>query len=206
MPKIYGVGINNLKGESRTVPYKAWIRMLYRCYKLNLGAKVCNQWLTYSNFKTWYELTTNRIRAIGYRGTLELDKDLNCQNGLMYSPQDCSLLPMEINRFIVNIGCSTVNSTGLAGVDKDNRGNLKKPYRISHFNLGKKVHIYFESKEKAYSVRLSLLVERIKHFLEVYEDLLKVQSRYTSLARLNSIEAVRECEALDLMIKEATNN
>lgn len=202
--KIYGVGICDIKGESRTPCYKAWIRMLQRCYKLNLGAKVCNQWLTYSNFKIWHEETTNSIRATGYLGELELDKDLNCQDGLIYSPQDCSLLPREINRLLVNIGHSIVNSTGFAGVDKDNRGNLKKPYRTSHYHNSKKVHIYFKSKEEAYIVRLTLLVKRINALLELHADLLNAQNRYASLARLSSIETLRQYEELDAMIKEVT--
>lgn len=201
MRKVYGIGINDVKESTKNSTYQTWKDMLKRCYKLNSGAIVCKQWLTYSNFKSWYEATSERIRATGYQGKLDLDKDLNCQNGLMYSPSDCTLLPPELNKFLAKLGCSSRNNAGLAGVFMVASRELAKPYCVSHRINGETVQHTFKTAKEAYSYRLGYFVGRIESFLEAHSAMLKAQSRYHSLSRLSSIESLSSYETLDTMIK-----
>ncbi|MCK7635828.1 MULTISPECIES: hypothetical protein [unclassified Shewanella] len=201
MRKVYGIGINDIKDSTRDSTYQTWKDMLKRCYKLNSGAIVCKQWLTYSNFKSWYEVTSERIRATGYQGKLELDKDLNCQNGLMYSPIDCTLLPPDVNILLAKLGCSSRNNTGLAGVSMVTDRKLAKPYSVSHRINGKNTRHTFTTPEEAYSFRLGYFVGRIESSLDTYSDMLKAQCKYHSLARLSSIEVLSQFESMDAMVK-----
>lgn len=201
MIKVHGVGINDIKEHTKNSIYQAWKDMLKRCYKLNSGAIVCREWLTYSNFKNWYEVNSELIRATGYQGKLELDKDLNCQNGLMYSPSDCTLLPPEVNMFLAKLGCSSRNNTGLAGVSMVTGRKLAKPYHVSHRVNGKTTQHTFKTAEDAYSFRLGYFVGRIEGFLEAYSAMLKAQGRYHSLTRLSSIEDLSQFESMDKMVK-----
>lgn len=201
MRKVLGIGINNVKEPTNGQTYQTWKDMLKRCYKLNSGAIVCKEWLTYSNFKSWYEGTSERIRATGYQGKLELDKDLNCQNGLMYSPSDCTLLPPEVNKFLAKLGCSSRNNAGLAGVSMVTSCKLAKPYYVSHRINGEKMQHYFKTAEDAYAFRLGYFAGRIESFLQAHSAMLKAQSRYHSLSRLSSIESLSQFESMDKMVK-----
>lgn len=74
--------------------------MLTRCYnhkslKKNpsyIGCSVCDEWLTYSNFKRWYEDPIN-----GYREGYHLDKDILVKGNKVYSPETCCFVPHSIN-------------------------------------------------------------------------------------------------------------
>ncbi|MGI2068402.1 hypothetical protein [Shewanella sp. MF08487] len=201
MLKVHEVGINDIKEPTKNSIYQAWKDMLKRCYKLNSGAIVCREWLTYSNFKNWYEINSELILATGYQGKLELDKDLNCQNGLMYSPRDCTLLPPEVNTFLAKLGCSSRNNTGLAGVSKVTDRKLAKPYFVYHRIDGKTTKHTFKTAEEAYAFRLGYFVGRIESFLETYSGMLKAQCRYHSLLRLSSTKNLSSYEALNTMVK-----
>ena len=70
--KVYGVGINDAdytikptieNNRSKCMYYEKWIKMLQRCYSKSYqekhpsykGCSVCEEWLTFSNFKAWME-------------------------------------------------------------------------------------------------------------------------------------------------------
>ncbi len=101
--KIFGVGINDYKcGDGNSYNskcYITWRTMLYRCYSKYYvskyptynNCKVCDEWLSLSNFKKWFD--ENYIE--GYA----IDKDLT-QHGLshkIYSPSTCVFVPERIN-------------------------------------------------------------------------------------------------------------
>lgn len=99
---IYNVGINDVSGDSKLDSdgyyiYVKWKSMIKRCYSVEyqkihhsyIGTTVCNEWLTYSNFKDWY--LNNYID--GY----VLDKDLISGDLHVYSPVTCSFVPQELN-------------------------------------------------------------------------------------------------------------
>lgn len=117
--KVYGVGINdvdypvhkfeysrdingNLKVDKRiwTCPfYETWRDMIKRCYSEKdqiknpayVGVKVCEEWLTLSNFKAWMEQQD-------WEGK-QLDKDLLVFGNRVYSPDRCVFISIKLNQF-----------------------------------------------------------------------------------------------------------
>lgn len=105
---VQGVGFNDadykvtqyISGKQFMCPfYDRWKSMLERCYskkfKLKnpayIGCSVCEEWLTFSNFKAWMEKQD-------WQGK-ELDKDLLVTGNKVYSPDRCIFLDKEINQF-----------------------------------------------------------------------------------------------------------
>lgn len=80
--------------------YLSWKNMLMRCYSKNfqvknptyVGCKVCDEWLRFSNFKSWMEQQDWQDK--------ELDKDLLVLGNKVYSPQTCMFIPKSINMFL----------------------------------------------------------------------------------------------------------
>lgn len=111
--RVHGVGINDAdyrvikkfhKGRDSLNEWKCpfwtkWTSMIERCYSGKFkgyeDVTVCEEWLTFSNFKAWMETQD-------WEGK-QLDKDL-FGNGTLYSPKTCCFLPEKINRFL--IGCN----------------------------------------------------------------------------------------------------
>lgn len=67
-PTVYGVGIVGLesardKKGNMLKSYSTWVTMLRRCYSVKFQEKqptykscsVCEEWITYSNFKNWFD-------------------------------------------------------------------------------------------------------------------------------------------------------
>lgn len=80
--------------------YRVWVCMIKRCYceatkKGNPTydqASVCEDWLTFSKFKTWME-------SQDWEGK-ELDKDLLVRGNKVYSPETCLFVSKQVNMFI----------------------------------------------------------------------------------------------------------
>lgn len=103
---LYGVGVNDadyqvsplVSGRQIICKYYArWVNMLKRCYCLKFnknrsnydGYTVCEEWHTFSNFKTWMETQD-------WEGK-ELDKDLRGNGKKVYSPETCTFVTREVN-------------------------------------------------------------------------------------------------------------
>lgn len=100
--KVYGVGINDVPGSSGTTCYIKWNSTLKRCYDTEwimkyrptyINATVCDDWLTYSNYKIFYD--TN------YFAGAVLDKDILFPGNKHYSPFTCVFVPEFINLIVV---------------------------------------------------------------------------------------------------------
>lgn len=100
--RIFGyndIGCNENGKESRA--YVHWKSMMLRCYSeksLNRlptyrECYVCNEWLTFSNFKKWFD--KNYIE--GY----SLDKDIIIKGNKIYSPETCCFVPVAINNIVI---------------------------------------------------------------------------------------------------------
>ena len=98
---ICGVGFNDVDHTSyNCLYYTKWHGMIRRCYSKESETKnptykdcyVCDEWLTFSNFKSWMEQQD-------YDGK-HLDKDLLVCNNKVYSPETCIFVPREINQFL----------------------------------------------------------------------------------------------------------
>jgi len=86
--------------------YSRWVAMLRRCYSKSYqekyptyaNCKVCDEWLTFSNFKAWMERQD-------WQGK-ELDKDLLVKGNKIYSPEKCTFLDSSVNSFILDRAAS----------------------------------------------------------------------------------------------------
>lgn len=108
---VHGVGINDadyvvqptVNGRRTCCPfYRVWRGMLERCYSEKyqarqptyIGCSVCDEWLTFSNFKSWMEQQD-------WEGK-ELDKDLLVEGNKVYSPESCAFVDNMTNNFITD--------------------------------------------------------------------------------------------------------
>lgn len=113
---VYGVGLNDadyhVHGESHLSEfvtnkknavcpfYNKWASMLERCYSDKYhetkpsykGCTVCDEWLTFSNFKAWMEKQD-------WEGKY-LDKDLLFVGNKQYSPDTCVFISKKLNSFM----------------------------------------------------------------------------------------------------------
>ena len=117
---VYGVGINDadyIVKEYATVDggrkavwtcplYRTWKSMLERCYSEKSQAKhptykecyVCDEWLTFSNFKSWMEQQD--------WGGRHLDKDILKEDNKIYCPEYCIFVDQSVNNFVIDNGAS----------------------------------------------------------------------------------------------------
>lgn len=99
---VCGIGINDLQDAQRELAYKVWSNMLRRCYDEKwrhrnpayAGCTVCEDWLTYSNFRIWF--------IERYQDGYQLDKDIKVHGNRIYSPETCLLVPKTINTLFVS--------------------------------------------------------------------------------------------------------
>lgn len=118
---IHGVGINDatyrvtlheelppVNGKRNqkkvwTCPYyRKWADLLRRCYSdkykqkypTYIGCLVCEEWLTFSNFKSWMEKQD-------WEGK-HLDKDILSEGGKIYSPETCIFVSARVNYFLIS--------------------------------------------------------------------------------------------------------
>ena len=81
--------------------YATWNRMLMRCYSeayqkrksTYKGCSVCEEWLTFSNFRAW-------MVQQDWKGR-DLDKDLLFEGNKVYSPETCVFISGMLNRFFL---------------------------------------------------------------------------------------------------------
>ena len=112
---MYGVGINDANYTVGTMDdgkrkmcifYQTWIDMLRRCYSERMQAKrptyidcsVCEEWLTFSNFKKWME-------AQDFEGK-HIDKDILISGNKIYSPDTCVFVYGHVNTLLTDCGTS----------------------------------------------------------------------------------------------------
>lgn len=122
---IYGVGINDyeypVKIKGKHIPeYLVWRSMISRCYNTNYHKSknyenhtVCEEWLSFSNFKKWMD-TKDWVGK-------QLDKDLLIENNLIYGTDTCVFISSALNKFIT----TKHNYRGECplGVTRQNDGN-----------------------------------------------------------------------------------
>lgn len=108
---VYGVGINDadyqvkptVNGKKiRCQFYRKWKGMLKRCYSDNYqikyptykGCAVCEEWLIFSNFKSWMVNQDWKNK--------DLDKDILITGNKFYSPDTCIFVSHEINMILTD--------------------------------------------------------------------------------------------------------
>ena len=186
---VCGVGINdaNYITEKRAMvdgrnvrvwacPYvEKWRRVLKRCYSkkeqqrkpLYRGCTVCDDWLTFSNFKKW-------MVEQDWEGR-QLDKDFLVEGNKVYSPSTCVFLPQKLNKFIIlhnsargdyPIGVSFQHKSS------DMKNDLKKPYRCSINNMrGNPIYLgVYSDPMEAHNVLLEYKLKFCEDYLEEFKD------------------------------------
>lgn len=163
---VYGVGINDAdyavqKYETieangarkqkiifRCPYYRVWNSMLGRCYSSKYqekqptykGCTVSDEWLTFSNFKSWMEKQQWEGR--------HLDKDLLFEGNKVYSAETCVFVSRGVNNFIKDhvaapacllVGVSWHKGTGKFRSDCRNPATGKSEY-LGLFTCEKKAH------------------------------------------------------------------
>jgi hypothetical protein len=108
---IQGVGINDADYVTRPRPknhegplpfcpfFRKWNTMLARCYSSAYKKRqptyadcfVCEEWLTFSNFKAWMETQDWQDK--------HLDKDILVQGNKEYCPEKCVFVSQAVNNF-----------------------------------------------------------------------------------------------------------
>lgn len=167
----FGVGVYKSKISSvSTIFYKRWQTILQRCYDTNSkmyiaygnnGVIICDEWKNFQNFaKWWYENWNENTMD----STWEIDKDLINKNSKVYSPENCLIIPSEINvvltkrlakRGLYPIGVSMKGSSYIAQINKD----------------GQKIHLgSFKSPENAFNAYKKAKESHLKELAEVFKD------------------------------------
>lgn len=152
-PTVFGIGFigdgcHKAKYEGvNDLAYSTWMSMFVRCYcdkryKRNSSYADCSvapEWHNFQNFAEW--IKNHEHYGIGY----QLDKDLLSEGNRIYSPEYCSLIPVEINSLIVK---ARPSKNGLPkGVDFYKRNGMFRA-RISIKNKSKEIG-FFDSAEEA---------------------------------------------------------
>lgn len=170
---LFGIGVNDMIGETKTKCHNIWRNILVRCYSERelkrhptyRGCVICEEWKTYSNFKRWFD--KNYIE--GY----EIEKDIISPGSRIYSPETCCFVPRRINILLTNrkrfrgktpVGV-TVTESGRryrAVLDKDGKSVF-----IGHFATPEDAFLAYKHEKEAY----------IKEVAQEYYDAGKISER-----------------------------
>lgn len=133
--------------------YSRWKHMITRCYSERqqkvqptyLGCSVCEEWLTFSKFKSWMETQD-------WEGK-ELNKDLLVKGNRIYSVQTCIFVSKIVNRFLNGNGSQRGKyqlGVSLEGYTGKFKAQCRNPLTNKKEYLG-----LFESEIKAYEAWLA---------------------------------------------------
>lgn len=165
---VYGFGVNDVKGMSKSKCYSEWVSMLRRCYSNNFqekyptykGCSVCNEWLYLSNFKTWFD--------VNYKEEQHLDKDILNKDNKLYCPEFCRFVPSQINTLITDSAANRgANPVGVCFHKRDQK--FQAQIRLGNENL--KPLGYFDDPISAFNVYKKAKEEYIKFQADKYFNL-----------------------------------
>lgn len=165
MKLVNGKGLNDMVGVSNTNSYRKWRNMLTRCYSERdvsyIGTTVCEEWLTFSVFKQWFD--ENYVEG------WELDKDL-LTNQCKYGPDTCIFVPRTINAFVVKPSESGL-PTGVSLFKPTSKYQAKcnNPFTGKHDHIG-----YYLTVEEA---REAYIETKLLHALELKEEMDSIDER-----------------------------
>lgn len=156
---VQGVGLNDAdyqvtKRENGKIVwicpfYQRWKSMLHRCYSENyhakkpsyINCKVCQEWLTFSNFKSWMEKQD-------WKGN-HLDKDIIGINSRTYSPESCIFISAELNAFTTD--SARTRGKCKIGVSYEKKLRKYRSYCSNPFNGKVECLGFFEDEGKAHN-------------------------------------------------------
>lgn len=169
---VHGIGINDadyqVTGKSKLNKFKCayhltWTRMIKRCYSEKWAEKfptyknclVCDEWLTFSNFKRWMENQR-------WQGK-QLDKDIIKIGNKTYSPETCAFVCRITNSFITDRG--SCRGELPIGVTLDSRCNklkaqcgnpfARKVEHLGYFDCSSKAHLAWKKRKHELACQLA---------------------------------------------------
>lgn len=173
---VFGVGINDsnyVTNKKETINgkramvwqcpfYVCWSSMLRRCYSkvyqkkqpTYAGCTVCNEWLTFSNFKAWMEQQD-------WEGK-HLDKDILFAGNKVYSPETCVFVSRSLNAFIFDassyrgaykLGVDFVKSAGKLAARCCNPFTKKVDF-LGYFKSEDEAHLAWKARKHELAVLL----------------------------------------------------
>lgn len=171
---IYGVGFNTKRkhktriDNKMTKVYKIWCAMLQRCYdpKVHLrqptyiGCSVSEEWHDFQDFADWY--CEHELYGLSYH----LDKDVLLPNNKIYSPENCCLIPQELNNLLNH-------RSGRRGEFPQGVywSKLDKKYKAKLMANGKAVHLgYFKDANEAHQVYKAAKERNVKDMAIKLQD------------------------------------
>jgi len=185
MRLVCGVGVMDIKGGSQIIVngvvkkcpiYSRWVIMLRRCYNPNRtqyfensykDVTVCDEWLTYSNFKGWV-LNQEWVGK-------DLDKDLISPSSREYSPKTCCFITHKLN-LALSAEKSSKGDSLIGCYWRTDRNKFQ-----ANISLGDKVKYLgrFDTELEAHLVYLIARIKYLKTFRdELSGDLLKGLNKY----------------------------
>jgi len=108
IPTIYGVGIFGDKYPSNTKEYYTWTGVLERSFSLKYKEEhptykevtCCKEWLYYPNFYEWLHSQENFEQWYNLDKSA-IDKDILFKGNKLYSPDNCCLVPQNVNALFI---------------------------------------------------------------------------------------------------------
>lgn len=157
---VKGLGINDIDYHAKSECYRKWKSILERTSptynrKAYEKVRICDEWLTFSNFKKWFD--DNYIEGFA------IDKDLlSSPEDKVYSPSTCCFLPRIINNIL-----RKYPTDKQVGVRKTPNGR----YRVVFSAYAKQTLVgYFDSLEDA---QLAYKLAKKKYVKELAEKYFK---------------------------------
>lgn len=148
--------------------YKTWADMLKRCYSAKFqernpaykGCTVSDDWLKFSNFKSWMEKQD-------WEGK-HLDKDLLFEGNKIYSTDTCVFVTQAVNNFTIDSG--SARGEWLIGVywNKEKgkfQSRCSNPFTKKQEFLG-----YFTCEQEAHEAWLKRKLELAHELAAIQED------------------------------------
>ena len=181
---VYGVGITGLQptrdeNGKKINSYVCWKNMLERCYSAKFQEKcptykdcrVCDEWLFYPNFKSWYD---NNYYEINNK-TSQIDKDILVKGNKIYSPATCVFVPQFINSlFTKRQNCRGELPVGVCYHKRDKKYEAS----LSVFKDGKATvkHLgCFNTIDEAFKAYKKAKEDYIKEVADEYKDKIPVE-------------------------------
>lgn len=92
------IGVGKYNSTKNRDAYSKWHHMISRCYsgsddyKTYKGCTVCYEWHNFQNFADWFYKN-----LIPFDGMVHLDKDILSYGNKVYSPENCCIVPHQVN-------------------------------------------------------------------------------------------------------------
>lgn len=102
------INSNNCLTPTDSKEYRTWYQMLRRCFDKQVkeekptykNAVCCKEWLSFEKFCDWLQSQENYETWKTLKWSA-IDKDIICKGNKMYSPENCFLVPVNVNNLFV---------------------------------------------------------------------------------------------------------